>query len=61
MRKNGAKAGDKLAYKSVFAPIFTSDVLNCYQEFTLSTTGERTHGAAVCTWKSRSGQDPLSL
>ncbi|MCC3384233.1 hypothetical protein D4758_10060 [Enterocloster citroniae] len=27
-RKNGAKAGDKLAYKSVFASISTSDVLN---------------------------------
>ena len=27
----GAKAGVKLAYKSVFAPIFTSDVLNNYR------------------------------
>ena len=26
----GAKASVKLAYKSVFAPIFTSDVLNSY-------------------------------
>ncbi len=28
--KMGAKAGVKLAYKSVFAPIFISDVLNSY-------------------------------
>ena len=27
----GAKAGVKLAYKSVFAPIFTLDVLNSYK------------------------------